>query len=238
MSNYLAGGDKVENSDNIFKILGIESDSVVYSLVDSSIEAIPIIGKIHNAYKMRRLQKRVSQHEEKLKQLSITMHENGNKLLDEFIRQKAFPIVLDEMLSEHEEEKIDLVINGLEYTYKEEITEVSKLLVYFDVLRELRVEELKKLLTHSEHYKRHWEPTLKMSLVHPDDREGIKKQREVQGLKAYIDNHLATLGLTTTKEITEEYGLETISREIVLTEFGEHFIDFFDLTVWSQIPAD
>lgn len=228
----------MENSDNIFNILGIEKDSLVYSLVDSSIEAIPIIGKIHNAYKMMRLQKRVSLHEERFKQLSITMQENGNKLLNEFIRQQAFPIVLEEMLSEHEEEKIDLVINGLEYTYKEEITEVSKLLVYFDVLRELRVDELKKLITLTDHYKAHWKPFLKMSLVHPDDIEGLKRQSEAKGLKAYIDNHLATLGLTTTKEITEEYGLETSSREIVLTEFGEHFIDFFDLAVLSQIPAE
>lgn len=228
---------KPDNS-TLIKFLGITEGSTIHGLIDSSIDALPYIGKIHSAYKMARLQKRVKQLETRLSALSITMYENDNKLLNQFIRDKAFPIVLDELLSEHEEEKIDLVINGLEYTYKEEITEVSKILVYFDVLRELRVEELKKLITHTDHYKAQWKPRLKMSLVHRDDIEGIKKQREVRGLKNYIDNHLATLGLTTTKDITEEYGLETISQEEVLTEFGEQFIDFFDLVVFSRIPAE
>lgn len=229
----------MQNSDNssLIKFLGIESGSTLHGLIESSLEVVPIIGKIHNSYKMMRLQKRVTENEKRLTALSITMYENENKLLNEFIRERAFPIVLDELLGEHEEEKIDLVINGLEYMYNESITELSKILVYFDVLRELRVEELKKLITFSDHYQRYWRPKLDLNLFSREDREGRKKYRENQGYKAYIDNHLETLGLTTKKDIASEYK-ETISHELILTEFGKNFIEFFELKVLVQIPAE
>ncbi|MFJ2043913.1 hypothetical protein ACIOBL_09930 [Paenibacillus taichungensis] len=227
------------DDSSLIKFLGIEVGSTIHGLIDSSLDTLPYIGKIHGAYKMARLQKRVNQLETRISTLSITMYENDNKLLNQFIREKAFPIVLDELLSEHEEEKIDLVINGLEYTYKEELTEVSKILVYFDVLRELRVQELEKLITYSDHYKNHWMiPELKVSLPHPEDKEGMKKLNENISYKAYIDNHLSTLGLTFKKETTKWYSTETSGYEVVLTDFGEHFIDFFNLEVMAQIPAE
>ncbi|XOJ01563.1 hypothetical protein ACMX2M_07470 [Paenibacillus polymyxa] len=231
----------MQQSDNVrlIEILGIKDGSTVHSLIDSSIDALPLIGKIHSAYKMANLKRRVNGIETRLSALSITMYENDNKLLNQFIRDKAFPIVLDELLAEHEEEKIDLVVNGLEYTYNEEITEVSKILVYFDVLRELRIQELKKLITYSDHYKKHWTtPKLEVSLPDPEDREGMKKLNENTGYKAYIDNHLTTLGLTIKKETTKWYSTETSGYEVVLTDFGEHFIVFFNLEVMAQIPAE
>ncbi|MBO2942793.1 hypothetical protein JJQ72_02180 [Paenibacillus sp. F411] len=161
------------------------------------------------------------------------MYENDNKLLNDFIRQKAFPIVLDELLAEHEEEKIDLVLNGLEYTYKEDIRDESKILVYFDVLRELRVEVIKKLITYTDFYMKYWSLELKpLLLFPPNDKEGRKKYNENQGYLSYIDNQLETLGLTT-KEVTESLG-----EKVVLTDFGEHFIQFFDLKTLIKIPAE
>nr|WP_154957898.1 hypothetical protein [Paenibacillus xylanexedens] len=217
---------------DIISFLGIETGSNLHQLIDASVDVVPILGKIHNALKMARLQKRVSQHEKRLSDLSIAMYHSNNRLIHDFIRQTAFPIVLDELLSEHEEEKIDLVLNGLEYTYKEGITDESRLLVYFDVLRELRVEELKILIKYTDHYKQHWGNELLVFLTPPDDELGMKKQKANRGYMDYIENHLSTLGLT---EIEQADGFVTNK---VLTDFGILFVDFFDLKTLTKLPAN
>ncbi|WP_157771291.1 hypothetical protein [Paenibacillus sonchi] len=186
------------------------------------------------------------------------MIEQNNRLLDEFIRKKAFPFILDELLEEHEEEKIDLIINGLEYTYKNEVREESKMLVYFDVLRELRVDELKRLFRFSQCYRdstaRH--PKLSITLP-PEDPGEREKYREKQSYEEYIDNHLESLGLIDKGKRNLEETIETIYKQIgemidargarrprltktetKLTLFGSHFVKYFELVSIIEIPAD
>lgn len=217
---------------DFISFLNIEEGSSLHQLIDSSMELVPTLGRLYNAIKMNRLQKRVNHHEKRLSKLSSAMYNSNNNLINEFIRNKAFPIVLDELLSEHEEEKIDFVLNGLEYTYKNQITEEGKLLVYYDVLRELRVDELKQLVRYTDHYKQYWGNEILIFLTNPDNEEERKKKKENFGYINYIENHLSILGLT---EIEQADNFET---KKVLTEFGAQFVDFFDLKTFTKIPGD
>ncbi|MEK4237520.1 hypothetical protein [Paenibacillus sp. FSL H7-0714] len=245
-----------EKIRGITELLGINPESPVFSLIEGSADALPYIGKVYSAFKTQRLQLRLKRVEGRLSSLSYLMIEQDNKLLDEFIRKKAFPVILDELFEEHEEEKIDLIINGLEYTYKNEVREESKMLAYFDVLREMRVDEIKKLLEFSREYLINFRPSIDLQLFDRDDKEGRAKHRENQGYSTYIENHLAKLGLLDAsneiqraveimfKQLNDPNNNPIIPKtgkliiDKKLTQFGENFIKFFELTQLMKIPAE
>ncbi|WP_157282685.1 hypothetical protein [Paenibacillus assamensis] len=105
---------------------------------------------------------------------------------------KAFPVVLDELLHEAQEEKVDVIINGFENNLSSNLKEENKVLVYYDILRDLRVDEIKRLHEFTEEYAKlrnegiyngtyTWEINLP-----PDDREARKKYNENDRCKIYI----------------------------------------------------
>jgi len=243
---------------SVSEILGINPESGISSLIEGSIDTLPYMGKVYNAFKMNRFQARLKRVEGRLLKLSSTMIENEDELLNEFIQKKAFPFTLNELLEEHEEEKVDLILNGLEYTYKQGIREESKVLVYFDVLRDLRVEEIKKLIEYSKEYEKpDISSEIKIDFPPYGNQSKMDKYYENRGYASYVDNHLEKLGLlnigmeSVLQKVEEMYrqlnGLESTSytssfrreqTETKLTQYGEYFIKFFDLTSLIQIPAD
>ncbi|MGG4141862.1 hypothetical protein ABEW34_01930 [Paenibacillus algorifonticola] len=232
-------------------MLGISPDSPAYDLLEGSADAVPYIGKLYNAYKMHRLQARVKKIESRLLTIASLMIEKNDELLNEFIRKKAFPFTLNELFEEQEEEKVDLIMNGLEYTYKNNIRDESRMMGYFDVLRELRIDGLKRLIKYSERSR------IQESNYLPDDPEELKLYYENEGYTSYIDNQLEKLGLIDTgirslddvvnqvfehlnKLMSSRYNSHFSARrhETKLTSFGNNFISFFELTIMIEIPAD
>jgi len=252
---------KETNYKSLVELLGIDIDSPVVDFFESTVDIIPYVGRVYSSYKFNRLQKRVIKLESRLEGLSILMHENHNKMLNAFIREKAFPFVLNELLEEHEDEKVDLIMNGLVYVYKNDVREESKMLVYFDILRELRVEEIKTLLTYTSEYKKYYTRREGGSFNYPpDDMEERKKYFENKGYQGYIINHLEKLGLLDTgiRSADETYNevfsaLNDMARnasrgmrsrktnkenKITITSFAMNFIKFFGLEIIYELPAE
>ncbi len=240
-------------------VLGIEIHSALSPFIEGAWESVPYFGKVYNAIKMNRLQGRIKKLERRLGKLASNLVESENELLNEFIRKQAFPIVLDKLLEEHQEEKIDLIMNGIEYVYKEGITKENKMLIYFDVLQDLRVGEIKRLLEYSKEGKEYLRKSGQEFNDLPEDPEELVKYFENEGYIAYIDNHLEKLGLIDTgirpSHETQSAVFEALNSMVdsrsgrgrgfrksdpqtKLTQFGKEFIKFFELKTLIQLPAD
>lgn len=240
-------------------VMGNKLYSVLSPFIEGAWELMPYFGKVYNAIKMNRLKDRIIKLERRLGKLASDLVVSENELLNEFIRKQAFPIVLDKLLEEHQEEKIDLIMNGIEYIYKEGITKENKMLIYFDVLHELRVAEIKRLLEYSKEGKEYLRKSGQRFNDLPEDPEELAKYFENEGYIAYIDNHLEKLGLIDTgirpSHETQSEMFETLNSmvdsrgrrgrgfrkddpQIKLTQFGKDFIKFFELKTLIQLPAD
>lgn len=246
-----------EKKIGITELLGIDPDSNISNLIEGATDYIPYIGKVYNAIKWNRLQARLKKIEDRITSLSSSLVANENGLLNKFIRTQAFPIALEQLLEEHEEEKVDLIMNGIEFVYKEEIRDESKILIYFDVLQELRVDELKRLMKHGRNSVRYKTIADYNEENYPSKDEDIVKFRENQSYLFYIDNHLEKLGLIDNGMKNIQKSIDDMYKEInniiklnstrrlskshfvpTTTQFGDQFIEFFCLSILIQLPAE
>lgn len=119
------------------------SPELVPSL-EVAFELIPFAGKLYSGVKLFRLNKRVDKHSDQIKRIARL---NSSGLLSaHYIDERIFPIVLEDLIEEHEESKIQLILNGFENTFIEKKNEESVVLNYFDTLRSLRYLDIKRLL--------------------------------------------------------------------------------------------
>lgn len=56
-------------------------------------------------------------------------------------------------MEEHQEKKVEFILDGFEYVVDEKIREEAYIISYYDVLRELRIEDLKRLLEYTRKFK-------------------------------------------------------------------------------------
>jgi len=135
----------------LYDFLGIEKGSSVDEIIDFGLSAAPIISKVYNTFKLRRFDKRIKNNEAQLNRINQKL-----VLLDdpikEMIQNTIFPYILDDLIEEHQEKKVAFILNGFEYIVDEKISEESYIISYYDVLRELRIEDIKRLLEYTVEY--------------------------------------------------------------------------------------
>lgn len=98
----------------------------------------------NNWRKFNRLEKRLKQHSNQLVRISQLC---ADAILSfEFINERVSPIVFGDLIEEHEDAKINLILNGFENVFIEENSSESVIISYFDTLRSLRYVDIKRLL--------------------------------------------------------------------------------------------
>ena len=144
----------LENPINYIKdFLGIKAGSMTEMLIDTGANFVPYVSSMYNAYKMNRFKKRIEANEEAINRIG----EKYNKLDDEelkfFIQTTIFPYVLDDLIEENQDRKIEYILNGFEFIIDEKMNDEGFAIACFDVLRELRVDDIIRLLKFTNEYK-------------------------------------------------------------------------------------
>ncbi|WP_145153080.1 hypothetical protein [Paenibacillus xylanexedens] len=240
----------MDNLTSLTNFLGIDSDSALGISIEGAVDQIPLVGKILNSLKIRALQQKIKYLELRIQRLSDTLMERPDDFVGEFFKARAFPFMLDQLLEEQQEEKTDLIMNGIEYIYEQRITEENKMLIHFDILKELRVTEIKHLLTYTSEGREAERRKSKFEEVPESDLKYYD----------YIENHLEKLGLIdngvrSSSEVQQDVfsalsnalptkggmkgrGLRISAPQTIITPFGREFIQFFELKSLIQIPAN
>lgn len=240
----------MDNLTSLTNFLGIDSDSALGISIEGAVDQIPLVGKILNSLKIRALQQKIKYLELRIQRLSDTLMERPDDFVSEFFKARAFPFMLDQLLEEQQEEKTDLIMNGIEYIYEQRITEENKMLIHFDILKELRVTEIKHLLTYTSEGREAERRKSKFEEVPESDLKYYD----------YIENHLEKLGLIdngvrSSSEVQQDVfsalsnalptkggmkgrGLRISAPQTIITPFGREFIQFFELKSLIQLPAN
>ncbi|WP_411954740.1 hypothetical protein ACKXGF_02590 [Alkalibacillus sp. S2W] len=190
-----------------FNWLKEKVDRPLIDLFQTSAELTPYIGNTLQAIKMRRLESRVEQHKKKLE--VINQYLGISKLSVEFFSERIFPIVLGDLIEEHEDAKINFIFNGVTNVFIEEETEESVILTHFDTLRSLRYVDIKRFFVIADKFRHISEYPL-------NNNEPITER---------IDDKLVSLGLINTPTFWEQdvrHKLEDIS----VTSYGSEFMCF------------
>lgn len=226
-------------------LLGIDPESTTGLIIDGTIAyggmITPFIGPAINYMKFRRIEARLQNHSVELAELRDLLNAlDGN--FQQFIRDKVFPLVIENIYEETQEDKIGVIINGLTGVIKNKITDEDLIITYFDVLNQIRTTEIQHLFTN---YDNRTRDRLDMSLLElalDRSREGRKKYAELQGFQRYVDNKLLRLGLINYKQdkkkkpsLFQDYNSpkedkehKWILDEYALSDFGRQFIAFFE----------
>lgn len=232
-------------------IIGIVPGSQLDQIVDGIIDKVPYALKIRSAVIMNRLQTRLKNCENQLRTIQQLVNQIDDGDYNNFIQNLVFPLVFEDLLNELQDEKVELLLNGFEVTLRNRIRDEDKIVSYYDVLRELRVEDIKELLTYTSEYKKFRGELLAQNdmLFRPNipkTQEELIEWNQNKGHKSYITNKLEKLGLLDLHKVND---IEEVFKELnnalkrgnvlgtwihkknpSITVFGKSFISFYNLT--------
>lgn len=185
------------------------------TVIDYGIGLAPYLGSLNQTRKINRVQRRIKDHSEQLKQIEQLFI--SEKLSKEFIQEKVGPIILSDLIEEHEDSKILYILNGFENIFINKTTNESLIINYYDTLRSLRYEDIRKLYFYS--------------AIADDPFEFVKKGSQLDGLSQQIYSKLERLYLVRPVKSYKvlEIGAELLSeeeRKVELTIYGKEFIKF------------
>lgn len=218
---------------NIKDLLGISADTALGDLA-------PIIGNALQSIKIRKLGKRLNSCEEKIEiistKLSVIDDEKFVTLLKEFL----FPSILQHLLDEEEDRKTSYFLNGFEFVIDNKLINESKILIFYDILRELRVVEIEYLSTLSLAYKQYRKKLRESGerVENPFDNEEFSTMKhtievKLEGLglikTSRSDSAKDSFNLMVKKLNTPPYlGSRTVIKdEVYITNFGNEFLKMF-----------
>lgn len=201
--------------DIISKIIGNtkEISPSLGTSIQTALKLVPCVGKFYSMVKFNRLNARVKAHQNQLQR--IGQLRTQELLSADYINERIFPIVLEQLIEEHEDAKVNFILNGFENVFIEEKSSESLVLNYFDTLRELRYLDIKRLFYLA-------------SLI----EEFNYDSEEEEAIIFNIDIKLQNLGLIGVKitGITFDGGWEReneMSKDNVkVSSYGKAFLDF------------
>ncbi|PFS09626.1 hypothetical protein COK55_27105 [Bacillus cereus] len=132
------------SDNNTQGVLAVAKEFGLEGLVSVGLDFIPFLSSFNNMRKFNRLERRMKESSAQLNRISQLSHNSA--LAEEYISQRIFPIVLTDLIEEHEDAKISLILTGFENVFIEEKIEESIVINYFDTLRNLRYKDIKRFL--------------------------------------------------------------------------------------------
>lgn len=224
---------KFDVVESVKNLLGVEEGSNVELVFDNIGSVAPYISGAITSHRINRLKKRLEEHQERLMVIESKL-QRKDAAFNEFLKQKAFPIILEDIMNDAQDEKVEFLFNGFENIIDQEVKDENRFIAYCDVLRELRIDEIKKLLTYTGEYRYNVTRKFNKLLSVSASQEEIKKHYENQAYNKYIQNRLERMGLLGIMVNPGKDSMESIQNvaktEIGISTFGRHLIDFFDLT--------
>jgi hypothetical protein len=210
---------------NSAKDLGF--DSGLIQIVDIGVDLAPFLGNLNQNRKINRAERRIREHAEQFSRIGQLF--SSNILAANFIQENIGPIVLSDLIEEHEDAKINYILNGFENVFIEENTNEGIIINYFDTLRSLRYDDIKRLYFYS--------------AITDELKEGVIRSTQEETFFQQIYTKLERLYLiksASTWEVLEEGAavLGDDQRKTELTPYGLDFIRFiskeFNLTRYQQ----
>jgi hypothetical protein len=197
---------------NLSNAVGLESDSAFIDLLETGISLAPYLGKMLQMVKINRLERRFKEHDEQLKRIAKL---NANSALSsDYAKERIFPIVFEDLIEEHEDAKINLILNGFENVFIEENSNESLVINYYDTLRELRYSDIKRLLYLTGH--------IESYPLHPVDSDDSAMVRN-------IDAKLERLNLIARPIKVGQFTggeFDTVKSEVKQTMYVSRFLNF------------
>lgn len=210
-----------DNSDTIIE-QGVEIGSDIF--LDG------LVGQIAPGIVSCRMSHKQKQHEERTAAIlrEIMAKQDGlnnklNKLSDKelyIVEEEVFPLIFEYAIEEPEKEKIKYIVNGFETIIENKITDQELILSYYDVLKSLRLNEIRRLIEQTPEYRQRIftrENELKLNI----DLRGNGENK--RAFIRYIDNKLEQLGLIQTVVFGDE---EFNPESGPITPFGINFMNF------------
>ncbi|MGJ0908838.1 hypothetical protein CF065_18930 [Clostridium sporogenes] len=219
---------KKEMKDKISETLDItlETGSQVIGsiLADTLIGTIvPGVSTAYLAYKQQRMYNNILKMIECIKEEQTKINNKLAKFDDELLEKikcKYLPFILDNIIDEVEEEKIQLIINGFVSILDNKLNVNEKVLIYYDVLNQLRFADIIYLIHLNEiDYITVEYIENKTRLIRENNNEFKQIWNLNREEENYIESKLQSIGLIST--------IRFDSDERVLNDFGRSFINFF-----------
>lgn len=186
-------------------------------ILDWAIDLAPYLGKLNQIRKLNRVERRIKEHAEHLKRIDKLFA--SEKLSKDYIQEKIGPIVLSDLIEEHEDAKILYLLQGFENVFINECKNESIVINYFDTLRSLRYEDVRMLFYLSGIAENPFKNYTKGSPEHI-----LSKQIYSKLERLYLIKSASTFSYL-------ELGPEADEAELkpMLTPYGKNFIKFIVL---------
>lgn len=195
--------------------------------IDYSLDFVPYLGQLNQTRKINRAERRIREHSDVFKR--IQQHFLSGELSQEFIQEKIGPIILSDLIEEHEDSKINYLLNGFENVFIEKNTNESLIINYLDTLRQLRYIDVKYLC----HFA-HIEENDKSKYQEGSKEEALYLQIYTKLERLYLIKHMITFDYFEFGPETREDYLRT-----ELTKYGKDFVSFinnrFNVSEYEEI---
>lgn len=195
---------------NDVEILADKVIDKVLEISQATGDLVPIISGFANHIRYKRFKKRIDNNEKKIKKIFHSIYESDV----DFFAKKIGTMVFEKIMNDQEDDKAEFLILGFENCVENNIKDEDKIIMYFDLLTELRSFDLKRLVTLSRRT-----GDAPIILI-----EGSDEQKLIQ----FSDSKLRRFGFVKTGTSWSTEGGEKIDygKPIEITNFGNQFLDF------------
>lgn len=136
---------KMKVIDDVKNLLGSDETRDLGMFLESLSELAPGIGNLIQSHKIRRLQKRLSANEDQIRELRFKVSSIDDEHFVDLLKNFLFPSILEYILQEDEDNKIGYFLDGFGKVIDDKIINQSKILILYDILRNLRFVEIEYL---------------------------------------------------------------------------------------------
>jgi|GEM_PF-6036109 len=210
--------------EDIIDITGETGSELVGGLISDALlgQIAPGLVSVIFSYKQKRMEKMIllalDEIKGRLNSLEFLVREFDDSY---YIKEELLPIFFDYVIDETQEEKIQFLVNGLEYNLKKKNKQQDELIIYFDILKELRVSDIDYLLRFGKDF-----TVLGMYLNKYFSDENLFEEQIMSGTEMYMQNKLNRLGLIRIINSTEK-NTNSTDIKIRLSKLGCEFIEYF-----------
>ncbi|MBT2599100.1 MULTISPECIES: hypothetical protein [unclassified Oceanobacillus] len=195
----------------INELEGIVNESTKV-FIEEGLEWVPYLGNALKTLKLNRFARRINEHSEKIERINYLMKDS--LLSEKYLSERIFPIVLGDLIEEHEDSKINLILNGFINIFIEEEEDETIALMNFDTLRGMRYVDVRRFITIST------EPSWAADEFPYQDNQAITKR---------VDDKLESLGLIQIPQTFDGFKADTTKinlEDVLLTDYGRLFKEF------------
>lgn len=216
--------EKLKNKINDIVDIGLSGGaSIIEELLTDTIigQVAPGVMTTYLSYKQKRSEKNILRALDEINKRinNLENHLKESNLVEiEFIKNNVFPKILDFIIDEQQEEKVEFIVNGFENIVVYRLNDEDIILTYLDVLHELRMFDIRELININNN-----------KIESMEDTKESTDINETEAVYKHIYLKLQKYNLVTFPQLVDELGGQeyTISRNrVTVSMFGKNFINF------------